>query len=62
MTQSDLNRAVARATGETVTEIKHLGFGLADPEQANFDPESSDLDHYLDWDEVDAGRPRLLPC
>ena len=28
MTQSDLNRAVARATGETVSRIQRLGFSL----------------------------------
>ena len=28
MNQSDLDRAVARATGETVTEIRKLGFNL----------------------------------
>lgn len=28
MTQTDLNRAVARATGETVSQIARLGFSL----------------------------------
>lgn len=28
MTQSDLNRAVSRATGETAEEIAHRGFGV----------------------------------
>jgi len=28
MTQGQLNRAVARATGETVNMVKQLGFGL----------------------------------
>ena len=28
MSQSDLDRAVARATGETVTEIRKMGFNL----------------------------------
>jgi len=62
MTQRDLNRAVAAATGETVSEINHLGFSLAMPEKVEFDPEPSELDQYLDWDQVDASRPRLLPC
>jgi hypothetical protein len=30
MKQADLDRAVARATGETVSRIKHLGFLLID--------------------------------
>jgi hypothetical protein len=28
MKQADLNRAVARATGESVNEIERMGFGL----------------------------------
>jgi hypothetical protein len=34
MKQADLNRAVARATGETVSTVKRLGFLLADPSEA----------------------------
>ncbi len=59
MTQNDLNRAVAHATGETIGAISHLGFSLAMPEEVAFDPVPSP---WLDWDEVDASRPRLLPC
>ncbi|MFT5523614.1 MAG: hypothetical protein ACI9HK_001562 [Pirellulaceae bacterium] len=56
MRQNDLNRAVADATGETVTTIKKLGFMLAEPDI--FD----DLDDeiagplVIDWDELDAQR------
>lgn len=32
MKQNDLNRAVAKATGETISTIKHLGFCQTDPE------------------------------
>jgi hypothetical protein len=28
MKQADIDRAVARATGETVEEVRHRGFGL----------------------------------
>jgi hypothetical protein len=28
MKQADINRAVARATGESVSEIERMGFGL----------------------------------
>ncbi len=59
MTQNDLNRLVSRATGETITEITRRGFSLASPEEPAYDPEPSP---WLDWDEVDAMRPRLLPC
>ena len=66
MKQADLNRAVARATGETVETIKRLGFLLASPEET-LDPDSPDLGpRVLDWDaleierrQADPGRP---PC
>ena len=32
MTQHHLDRAVARATGESIATIRRLGFGLAVPE------------------------------
>ena len=53
MTQAELNRAVATATGETVYTISELGFSIADPEVADFDPEPFDLDpQTIDWDEL----------
>ncbi|MCC9601038.1 hypothetical protein LOC67_10820 [Stieleria sp. JC731] len=54
MNQNELNRAVARATGETVTAIKRLGFLIADPDQPFDDP--TDPVHggrVLDWDDFD---------
>ena len=57
MTQADLNRAVAQATGETITTIRELGFGLADPEVVHHDPEPHHLGvEVLDWDALDAQR------
>ena len=41
MTQRQLEREVARATGETLSEVRHLGFSIADPDEVNFDPESN---------------------
>ena len=38
MSQSELDRAVARATGETVTEIRRLGFSLVVPEHHRPEP------------------------
>jgi len=38
MSQSDLDRAVARATGETVTEVRRLGFSLVVPEHHRPEP------------------------
>lgn len=65
MTQCDLNRAVARATGETVREIERLGFSemtapgsgidRTDPAVLDWDA----LDRLLAGDECD-GEPPLL--
>ena len=56
MKQADLNRAVARATGETVSTIKRLGFLLAEPADS-LDPDSDDDGPYvIDWDESEAQR------
>ena len=56
MKQSDLNRAVALATGETITTVKRLGFLLAEPDEAvNPDSETSGP-LVIDWDELDDQR------
>jgi hypothetical protein len=52
MTQSELNRQVASATGESLAEIQHLGFGLADSLDTAFDPEPRRPLVY-DWDSGD---------
>ena len=54
MQQAELNRAVARATGETVSTIKRLGFLLADPADG-LDPHEEDA-QVIDWDELENGR------
>ena len=43
MTQQKLNELVAHATGEDLEEIQRRGFSIADPVEANFDPEPYDL-------------------
>jgi hypothetical protein len=50
MTQRELNRAVARATGEDVEFIDHLGFGPLTVGPVERDP------GFVDWDELDADR------
>jgi hypothetical protein len=61
MTQAELNRAVSRATGETVTTIRSLGFDIADPDVVSYDPEPSDLDaRVVDFDELAARRELSL--
>jgi len=61
MTQAELNRAVAGATGETISTITQMGFCLADPDVVHFDPEPCDFDvdmetKILDWDQLDTDR------
>jgi hypothetical protein len=56
MTQRELNRAVARATGETVETIARMGFSpLRVPFQQ--DPE----EFAVDWDGLEAQRSADLP-
>jgi hypothetical protein len=51
VTQSDLNRAVSRATGESVATVKRLGFLIEPPSFPVDDPEDEALGpHVLDWD------------
>jgi hypothetical protein len=57
MTQSQLNSAVSRATGEDRDTISRLGFSLADPDLVQYDPEPCDFGpQTIDWDELDAQR------
>ena len=56
MKQADLNRAVARATGESVSTIKRLGFLLAEPADS-LDPNAEENGPYvIDWDALEAQR------
>ena len=69
MKQSDLNRAVARATGESITTIQRLGFMLADPADI-LDADAEEHGPYvINWDELaaqrhiaSAGRPSYEPA
>lgn len=54
MNQNDINRAVARATGETVSAVKRLGFLLADPDEQILDPTDPIYGpQTIDWDEFE---------
>ena len=56
MKQEDLDRAVARVTGEAVSTIKRLGFLLVDPANS-LDPDSDEHGpHVIDWDLLQAQR------
>ncbi len=62
MTQQQLERAVARATGEPLTEIRRRGFGLLDPINVCFDAFEGDFDpQVVDWDDLAEHRPSLFP-
>ena len=57
MTQAELDRAVAKATGENLRVISRLGFTLADPVSVEHDPEPSDIeDMIVDWDALELER------
>ncbi len=56
MTQSEIDSAVALATGEDLREIRRLGFSIADPTEAEFDPEPDPLPQMIDWDQVELDR------
>jgi hypothetical protein len=55
MTQSELNRAVARATGESLATIAHLGFVPLTSGPVEREP------LVVDWDELDSQRVGYLP-
>ena len=60
MTQSRLDRAVARATGESLATIRSMGFSIAEPDAIDFDNEPA-TPNVIDWDAVDAQRVVLFP-
>ena len=68
MKQADIDRAVARATGETVSTIKRLGFLLADS-NGSLGPDPDEQGPFIiDWDDLESqrfeertGRPRYEP-
>jgi hypothetical protein len=63
MTQTEIDRAVARVTGENVGTIIRRGFSIADPAQPDYDPEPSEVDVEAMIVDSDGGqdRCRVLP-
>ena len=69
MRQADLDRAVARATGETIATIRRLAFLLDDPVAKTDEPDAEAYDAVvIDWDMLQSqryvgsnGRPRCEP-
>ena len=62
MTQNQLDREIARATGESLSTIRSLGFSVADPDDVSFDPEQPRRrPRILNWDRLAAKRGSYLP-
>ena len=61
MMQNQIDRDVARATGESLSIIRSIGFSIADPDNISFDPERSPHGpKSVDWDRLDAKRGAYL--
>jgi hypothetical protein len=62
MTQTQLDRAVAQATGDDVATIQAHGFSLVDPADGELVlPDDGLLEKFLDWDAL-AERADRRPC
>jgi hypothetical protein len=60
MTQSQLHRALSKATGESVRIIKQRGFSLLEPDIHRLDDEGFDVPpQTVDWDRLEADRMAL---
>jgi hypothetical protein len=55
MSQKELDRAVADATGENIGFIRGVGFSIADPLEVCFDPEPR-CPLVFDWDSTSAAK------
>ena len=64
MTQTTLNRKVARATGESLATIRRRGFSLACPDVVLFDPEppvaGRGVESFDDWNDMDDYKPNVI--
>ncbi|MFN3150469.1 hypothetical protein [Bremerella sp.] len=59
MHASELYRAVARATGETITTIHRRGFSLVEEDAIDLLDEVSFGPNVVDWDELEVRRIQL---
>ena len=64
MTQTTLDRKVARATGESLATIRHLGFSLACPDVVLSDPEppvgGRGVESFNNSDDMDDFEPSVI--
>ena len=60
MTPSQLNRAVARATGESIATIRRRGFSIVDvPASGDFGEAATP--QFVDWEAIDDQRVSIFP-
>lgn len=57
---SELNRAVAEVTGESIATIRQLGFSLLEEPSFDTDDEMGFGPNVVDWDELDSFRAQQL--
>jgi hypothetical protein len=50
MTQREVDRAVALATGESLSEIRRRGFSIESPAEEFPDSEPNAMPRVIDWD------------
>jgi hypothetical protein len=60
MTPSQLNRAVARVTGESIATIRQRGFSIVDIPTGD-DPSEPVTPQFVDWETADERRVSLFP-
>lgn len=56
MPKRELERQVARKTGEDLHEIRRLGFSVIDLTDRDFDPQPTYPPQMIDWDQLDRNR------
>jgi len=59
MTQQDLERAVARSTGESLQTIRGRGFNVLTAKLADIEP--ARRPHVIDWDALEQGNCGMAP-
>jgi len=59
VTQQDLDRAVARSTGESLRTIRGRGFNVLTARLADIEPARGP--HVLDWDALEHGNCGMAP-
>lgn len=60
MTQRELNRAVAHATGEDISTIAARGFSILEPDLPDSDYDQAEI-LSVDWDDLDYERIVFFP-